>query len=330
MKEALFYEKLLGERVLCLLCPHSCNIKEGDVGICRVRRNEQGLLYVTNYAKTVTINIDPIEKKPLYHFYPNSSILSLGSNSCNLSCDFCQNYTISQMESETIVITPEQLLKLCRQKNIDSVAYTYTEPITWYEYVLESAKLLKENGIKTVLISNGYINEKPLLHLLPYIDAMNIDLKGMSDTFYQNLCKGTLQPVLESIKIAAANCHLEVTNLLIPKQNDSIDDLNKLTDFIADVNKDIPVHFSRYYPQYQRDTEPTSYTTLQTAYEIAKRKLSYVYLGNILTETETNTYCPNCNTLLIERNSFNAHIFNLKGNKCANCSHQIYGQFNPT
>lgn len=328
MKEALFYEKLAGKSVDCKLCPHSCRIKDGGVGFCKVRTNQAGILYTTNYANTVTVNLDPIEKKPLYHFHPKSEILSLGSNSCNLTCDYCQNYTISQYEAKTLEISPEKLLNLCLKDEIIMVAFTYTEPVTWYEYVLETAKLLSLNSIKTVFVTNGFINQEPLVELLPYIDAMNIDLKAMTDDFYKDLCSGSLEPVLNTIKTAYKHCHIEITNLIIPGENDRDKEIEALVDFIAEIDINIPLHFSRYFPQFQRSTSPTPITTMETAKAIAKKKLNYVYLGNILTDSDTNTHCPNCNALLIERNHYQTQIVNLINNKCSTCLTEIYGIFN--
>ena len=323
MKEALFYTKLKDHKVRCDLCPHNCIIASENIGICRVRTNIDGVLYTNNHGKTITISIDPMEKKPLYHFYPGKRILSIGSNSCNLSCSFCQNYQSSQLEVPTIEITPELILDKCRSHNCDFVAFTYTEPTTWFEFVLDSSKLLEENGIGTVMVTNGFINQEPLQELLPYIDAMNIDLKAFDDKFYRSICNGTLQPVLETIKTASKQCHIEITNLIITDENDSEKQINDLVDFVADLNPEIPLHFSRYYPTYKMENPPTSVSKLEMAKEIAEKKLKFVYLGNIV--TERSTYCSNCNHLLISRD------FPLKNEitdgKCPSCGHKIYGSF---
>lgn len=327
MKEARYYRKEANQKVKCLLCPHFCLISQEGTGICRTRKNEKGFLYALNYGKTVSLSLDPIEKKPLYHYYPGKDILSLGSNSCNLRCDFCQNYSISQMECKTLDLSIRSLLELCIKHKVPNVAFTYTEPLTWYEYVLEASQLLAENNIKTVLVTNGYINPEPLEELLPTVDAMNIDLKGMSDDFYRNYCCGTLQPVLETIKRAFSKCHIEITNLLIPGENDSDAAISDLISFIAEISESIPLHFSRYFPHYKRHTPPTSGKTLETAYRKAKERLNHVYIGNFYTENEANTYCPNCESLLIQRRTYNILNHNLKGNLCGNCSKVIYGKF---
>ncbi len=328
MKEAKCYQKISGERVKCLLCPIECVISDEDLGRCRGRKNVNGVLYAINYGRTVTLCNDPIEKKPLYHFFPGTEILSLGSNSCNLSCDFCQNHSISQSFADTYELSPQQLLTLCREKSVKAVAFTYTEPITWYEYVLDASVLLKENNIRTVMISNGYINKEPLEQLLPYIDAMNIDLKGISEAFYQKLCGASLAPVLDTINRVYTKAHLEITNLLIPGANDSEQMIESIIDFIASIDVNIPLHFSRYYPQYLRLTPPTSYQTLEYAYDKAKEKLNYVYLGNMITDDGKNSYCPDCKSLLIARNEGKVIIKGFESNHCIKCGKGIYGIFN--
>ena len=323
MKEALYYKKLSDQKVQCLLCPHFCVIPIGENGKCNGRKNIEGKLYSTNYAETITISLDPMEKKPLYHFFPGEQVLSIGPNSCNFSCKFCQNYTSSQQKTHTIEITPGKLLDLCKQHLCMFVSFTYTEPFTWFEFVLEASKLLQENRIKTNMVTNGFVNPEPLKELLPYIDAMNIDLKSMDDEFYRNICDGRLQPVLETIKTASQKCHLEVTNLLITGENDSEEQIRKLVDFMAEVNPEIPLHFSRYFPTYKMSNPPTPISHLKKAQEIAEEKLCYVYVGNVITEKDT--HCPNCNHLLISR-SHTMECDIMQG-KCPSCGHKIYGVF---
>lgn len=323
MKEAKHYIKIKNEHVQCKLCPHECIISPQNVGICRVRKNIEGVIYSTNYGKTMSLSIDPIEKKPLFHFYPGEQIISIGPNACNLSCKFCQNYRSSQQKVPTTAVTSGKILELCKNHLSKFVAFTYTEPTTWFEFVLDTAKLLQENGIKTVMVTNGYINQKPLEELLPYIDAMNIDLKSMQNDFYKNICNATLKPVLDTIRTAAKKCHIEITNLLVTEHNDSDEQIQKVTDFIAQVNKDIPVHFSRYFPMYKMDDPPTPIQRLNKAKQIAEQKLSYVYLGNIHTKKDTN--CPKCGFKLIKR-GFTSSI-DLIGNQCPQCGHEIYGKF---
>lgn len=321
MKEALFYRKLSSNKVQCLLCPHYCVIAEGDLGLCRGKKNIDGKLYAINYGETVTISVDPIEKKPLYHFLPGSKILSIASNSCNFNCMFCQNYHISQFETQTYHITPDIIINYCKKYNINEVAFTYTEPITWYEFILDTSKELKKHNIKSVMVTNGFINQEPLKKLLPYIDAMNIDLKAMSDDFYKRLCNGRLKPVLETIKTSFQYTHIEITNLIITDENDSEEMIKKLIDFVASINKNIPLHFSKYYPTYKMHNPPTLESTLYMAKELAKNKLNYVYLGNIL--ADNNTYCPNCKKVIIKRN-FNVEI-KITNGFCNYCNEKIYG-----
>jgi len=323
MIEAKYYKKLPLGKVQCLLCPHYCVIAQDDIGLCRGKKNIDGKLYATNYGKTVTLAIDPIEKKPLYHFMPGSKILSIASNSCNFTCSYCQNYHISQDDVATYDITPQSLLELCKKHNINSIAFTYTEPITWYEFILDTAKYFKENGLQTVMVTNGFINIEPLSELIKDIDAMNIDLKSMNDDFYKDICNGKLVPILDVIKFAYGKTHLEITNLLITGENDNEENISALIDFVASVSSKIPIHFSKYYPAYKMMNSPTPDSTLFSARDLAKGKLDYVYLGNIY--ADSNTYCPKCGEVVIQRNR-EIKSFIIDG-KCPACGHNIYGVF---
>ncbi|HPR17554.1 MAG TPA: AmmeMemoRadiSam system radical SAM enzyme [Candidatus Cloacimonadota bacterium] len=324
MFEAKYYTKLTDSKVQCRLCPHFCVIAPDDFGKCHSRQNIDGTLYATNYGKTISLNLDPMEKKPLYHFFPGSQILSLGANSCNFSCKFCQNYTSSQQRIDTYNITPQEIITLCHSHKTNFLAFTYTEPFTWFEFILTIAPVLKENGIKIVMVTNGYINPAPLQELLPYIDAMNIDLKSMDEKFYHHICGGSLQPVLETIRLSAkAGCHLEITNLLITGENDSVENITRLIDFMVSVDPEIPLHFSRYFPTFEMTNSPTPQPTLEMAKRLASEKLSYVFLGNVV--TDYNTYCPRCKSLLIERN-YKLKIHLIDGH-CPSCGKKIYGEF---
>ncbi len=322
-KEVMYYKRLPNQKVQCELCPHYCVILPDDRGLCRGRKNIDGKLYAINYGKTVSLNSDPVEKKPLYHFLPGSNVISLGPNSCNFSCDFCQNYTISQFDAPTYEITPQDIVSLCRNNSVELVAFTYTEPITWYEFVLEASRLLKSQNIKTIMVSNGFINQEPLKELLKVIDAVNVDFKSIDENFYQSLCKGHVNPVLESIQTFNEHCHVEITNLLIPGKNDSDHHIRELAKMIASINREIPLHFSKYFPHYKMTTNPTPDATLYHAKEIASEYIDYIYLGNILTTNDT--HCPNCDKLLIKRNYRAATT--IHENKCPNCGHYIYGVF---
>lgn len=322
MKEALYYEKLEEKGVKCLLCPNNCTLQDGKIGICMGRQNIDGTLYAINYAETTSLNIDPIEKKPLYHFYPSRWILSIAGNSCNLKCVFCQNWTISQRKCQTKTLPPEELVKIAIREKSIGVSYTYTEPLVWYEYVLDSAKLIRKAGLVNVMVSNGYINEEPLRELLPWIDAWNIDLKGINEDFYKKNCKGKLQPVLDTIKIVAnSQSHLEITNLIIPSLNDSDKDIEELVNWIAELDEYIPLHLSAYHPDYNLNIESTPRKTLERAYNIAKKKLKYVFVGNIFIPDTSNTYCPNCNNLLIKRSGFFTQIIGIDDDRCAQCGY---------
>ncbi|MDP8260571.1 MAG: AmmeMemoRadiSam system radical SAM enzyme [Candidatus Gygaella obscura] len=282
MKEARFYKVLAGDKVQCELCPHFCLLESGATGSCRVRKNINGKLFTLNYAKISSFALDPIEKKPLYHFHPKEYILSVGSAGCNFECAFCQNWTISQETSNLKETTSEFLIQQAKSNKSFGIAYTYNEPFIWYEFVFDTARLAKKEGLKNVLVTNGFVNQKPLEEMLQFIDAMNIDLKSMDEGFYQDICKGSLNPVLDTIKKSAQVCHVELTNLVIPGLNDKEDYFCKLRDWVFDnLGADIVVHLSRYFPCYKMDIGPTSLETLKIAQGIIQKKLKYVYLGNV-------------------------------------------------
>lgn len=319
-EEALFWEKREDGKIQCLLCPVGCVIAEGKVGVCMGRKNEGGTLYAANHGRLVSIAIDPIEKKPLYHFHPGTQILSTGPNGCNMSCQQCQNWTISQEESPTEFVTPEDLVRIASKENSVGIAYTYTEPLIWYEYVLDTAKIARQNNLANVLVTNGYIHEEPLKQLLPHIDAMNVDLKSMDDDFYRKICKAKLPPVLRAIELAHQNkIHVEITNLLIPTLNDSEEQIQELVDFVVGLSDRIPLHFSRYFPCYQMDLPPTPIQSLQNAFLLAKRKLKYVFIGNAYIPNTSNTHCPQCSNLLVKRNGYHTAVVGIKDQKCGNC-----------
>ncbi|QSQ08280.1 Pyruvate formate-lyase 1-activating enzyme [Koleobacter methoxysyntrophicus] len=324
MKEALFWETAEDGRVKCFLCPHNCLISEGKSGFCRQRKNVKGKLYTLNYGRVSSYGVDPIEKKPLYHFYPGSLIFSLGTLGCNFRCRFCQNWQIAQVEDGPAVgITPERAAELARSfKGNIGIAYTYSEPLIWYEYVLETARLAKQKGLKNVLVTNGFVNEKPLKDLLPYIDAMNIDVKGFTREFYKEYIKGDLSPVIETVERASKECHVEITTLLIPGLNDSEEDIRALSRWLGSLKRDIPLHLTRYFPNYKMDLPPTPVETMKKAREIAAAELDYVYLGNIRNEGN-NTYCPRCRTLLIERTGTVKFQGLSQNGKCSNCGREI-------
>jgi pyruvate formate lyase activating enzyme len=283
MKEALYYEKLDAKRVRCRLCPAGCVIGEGKRGSCGVRVNSMGALYTEVYGKTTGIALDPIEKKPLYHYHAGESILSIGTRGCNLHCDFCQNWHISQkLDAPTQNITSEDIVERAKKSGSFGIAYTYNEPFIWYEFVLDTAKLAGAAGLENVLVTNGYVNMEPLEEMLPHIGAMNIDLKSFNEDFYEKICGGRLKPVLDVIKRSVRSCHVELTNLIIPTLNDSEDDIRKMVGWISEnAGPDVPLHFSRYFPCCRMGLPPTPVSTLRMAERIAREKLRYVHLGNV-------------------------------------------------
>lgn len=283
MKEALFYTKIEENTVKCSLCPHFCVIRDGGTGFCGVRKNKGGTLYTANYGRVSSMALDPVEKKPLYHFHPGEFILSVGTVGCNLSCLFCQNWSIAkEVGAPTEPATSQELVKRAKELGSFGIAYTYNEPFIWYEFVYETAQLAKKEGLANVLVTNGYVTPEPLEQLLPYIDAMNIDIKSIEDDFYKKVCSGRVAEVLETVRVSAKRCHVELTNLIIPTLNDSDGNFQKLTDWIYEnVGPDVPLHFSRYFPCYKMTLPPTPKEILMRAECIAKKKLNHVYLGNI-------------------------------------------------
>lgn len=327
MHEALFYKQLTDKKVKCLLCPHHCSIRDGDRGICRVRTNMDGVLYSENYEKVCSVRFDPVEKKPFYHFFPGRYILSIGSVGCNLGCRFCQNWEISQtgvgeypyLKEMTV---PEAISKAEARDDSAGLAFTYNEPTVWYEYMLDIARAASEKGLRSTVITNGYINEAPLRQLMEYTHAFNVDLKSYDNDFYTRVTSSRRDPVLSTIKtIAKAGHHLELTHLVITGLNDSEEKFRDLVSWIVDeTGIDTPLHISRYFPVYKLENPATSVTTMMKFFEIAKEKLNYVYLGNLLTDDGQNTYCPDCGQKVIERSGYATYRTGLdtKG-CCSNC-----------
>lgn len=273
------------KEVQCLLCPHVCAIPEGETGLCRVRHNLDGMLQVSNYGQVTAAALDPMEKKPLKMYLPGKKIFSLGTFGCNLACGFCQNWTIAHGEAPPArYITPEEAvdkaLSYVPLGNV-GIAYTYSEPLMWFEYVLDTARLAREAGLKNILVTNGYINPRPLEELLPLIDAVNLDIKAYTEGFYHDVCKGTLKPVLKSATLFYKYCHLEITTLLIPSLNDGVEEIQGLARWIAGLDKNIPLHLSRYFPNYKMKHPPTPLETMKKAKEAAGEILAHVFLGNV-------------------------------------------------
>ena len=286
--ECRYYKKLENGRVECQLCPHHCKIANGKTGICRSRRNVNGMLVSEGYGKPCSLAIDPIEKKPLYHFHPGTKCLSIACTGCNFRCLNCQNHEISQVSSFDVGhydLTPQQVVDLCLEHHCPGIAYTYTEPLTYLEYVVDTARLAQKSGLWNVLVTAGYVCQEPLKDLLPYLDAANIDLKSFSDDIYQRISGGHLQPVLDTIlAMRDAGVWIELTNLIIPGINDDMAMIRQMCRWIADNGlADNPLHFSRFFPRYKmQNIPPTPLHTLKQAKEIALEEgIKYVYLGNV-------------------------------------------------
>ncbi len=333
MKEALFYKKLDGNKVRCFLCAHHCIIKERKRGICFVRENRDGILYSLVYGKIISMNVDPIEKKPLFHFLPTSTSFSIATVGCNFHCDHCQNFTISQYpkEHEGDIpgenVTPRAIVEAAARHGCKSISYTYTEPTIFFEFALDCAKLAHKKGIRNVFVSNGYTTPEATRVIAPYLDGNNIDLKGNND-FYKNVCGAKLEPVKETIKLMKElGVWVEVTTLIIPDHNDSEDGLKEIAGFIKSVDPFIPWHVTQFYPTYKlTDKQRTPIKTLRRAREIGfETGLKYVYEGNVPGEGGENTYCPDCKELLIKRFGFSIIEDRIKDGKCPHCGVEIKG-----
>jgi len=331
-KEALFYKKLKeGKRVQCQLCPHFCVIDNGEVGKCKVRQNMAGRLKTLVYAKPCSVAFDPIEKKPLYHFLPGQRALSVATPGCNFSCKNCQNADISQQEPEQVPhlnVTPLQLIKDAKKADAKIISYTYTEPTIFYEYMIDIAKIAKKEKIKNMTVTNGFINPKPLKELCKLLDGSNIDLKSMSPAFYEKICGGRLEPVLEAVKLMhKRGVWIELTNLIIPELNDSLYEIRKLVSWVlGELGPDVPLHFSAFYPTYKLTNYPrTDIEILKKARKIAMDAgINYVYTGNIIYDEGENTYCPRCRKPVIIRKGFQVIQNKLKDGKCP-CGEKIPG-----
>lgn len=329
--EALYYH-VTENGVQCDLCPHACSIGEGRHGICHSRVNHEGKLISEVYGLPCVLNIDPIEKKPLYHFLPGTQCLSVATTGCNLSCKNCQNFSISQCKVTDAVsspVSPQLLVQTALHHHVPSIAYTYTEPLTYYEYTLDTAIIAHENKIRNCIVSAGYINREPLKQLVPYIDAANIDLKSFDDNLYKCLNKATLQPVLNTLEtLLEHNVWLEITNLLIPSLNDSKEMLTAMCKWlVAHGFENSPLHFSRFFPMYKLENIPaTPIEKLIMAHDIARDAgMNYVYIGNVGEVSGENTYCHNCKTLLIERGGYTIIENKIVNGTCYHCNTRIPG-----
>ncbi|WP_366924842.1 AmmeMemoRadiSam system radical SAM enzyme [Metallumcola ferriviriculae] len=326
-REAAYYQPIENEQVRCLLCPHRCVISSGKTGICGVRRNRAGRLLAETYGHCASFAVDPMEKKPLYHFHPGMLIFSVGSRGCNLSCRFCQNHSLAHGQPDTHYLSPRDLVAsvLSRAPESIGIAFTYNEPLVSFEFLLEASAEAAQNNLKTVVVSNGYINNEPLQKLLPLVNAFNIDLKGYSQEYYQKFTGGKLEQVKRNI-ISAKNtgCHVEVTTLLIPGENDDPQEIERMAAWLAaEAGRDVPLHLSRYFPAHKLDSPPTPLKTMEQAYHAALKQLDFVYLGNAPELDKSSTSCPRCNTLIISRSWGKVTIENLNEDSCAVCGKEL-------
>ncbi len=330
IKEGVLFDRLQDNKVRCSVCSHRCTIGEGKVGICGTRKNINGKIHSLIYNTVSSEAVDPIEKKPLYHFLPGTLSYSLGTIGCNFSCEHCQNWNISQVELEeawTKEVTPDEAIKRALASGCKSISWTYNEPAIWHEYTYDSAVLAKKAGLKTIYVTNGYITHEALRRMAPYLDAYRVDIKSFSEDFYRNICGARLAPVLDSTKLAKEfGMHVETVTLLIPGRNDSKEEITELTRWVHDnLGENTPMHFTRFYPMYKmEDALPTPVSTLEMAYDIAKREgMRFVYTGNVPGHRYENTYCPECNTMLIDRSGFHVSAIRIKDGKCPQCGEAV-------
>lgn len=331
----MLYRTSEGQKVTCFLCHHKCEIAPSKFGICGVRQNREGKLYTLVYGETIAAHVDPIEKKPLYHFLPGTLSFSIATIGCNFRCPFCQNWQISQMSkrkdprSAGQELLPQEVVHAAKKRGCQSIAYTYTEPTIFFEYAYDTAKLAKKDGLANVFVTNGYMTRDALKTIKPYLDACNVDLKAFSENFYKKMCKAHLQPVLDSIRqMKDMDIWVEVTTLVIPGQNDSEEELTQIAHFISEVGPDIPWHISRFHPDYKyTDGSATPLDSLHRAYTIGKEEgLHYIYIGNVIGESE-GTVCPKCKRILIRRQGFYISDNKVRDGRCPFCNTLIGGIF---
>ena len=333
MKEALLYEKLEDKKVKCHLCNHYCIIPDGKRGVCQVRENRGGILYSLVYEKLIAANVDPVEKKPFFHFLPGSLSFSIATVGCNFRCKHCQNWSISQMprdkgEIQGERVPPERIVMEALRTGCESISYTYTEPTVFFEYAYETSKLAKEKGLKNLFVTNGYMSKETLQLIAPYLDGANVDLKSANEAFYKEICGASLHPVLENIQtMRKLGIWVEVTTLVIPTLNDSEEELRTIARLLRDIEPSIPWHVTAFHPNYKLlHLPPTARSVLKRAREIGLSEgLKYVYSGNIPGDEGENTYCWNCHKILIRRWGFKVLENHIKESKCPHCGARIDG-----
>ena len=332
--EAMFYEKLPGQAVVCELCPRSCRVADGQRGWCGVRVNRKGLYKTLVYGKIGPPHIDPIEKKPLYHYLPGTTAFSVATAGCNFECKFCQNWEISQARPENLLaadLPPARLVAIAKARKVPTLAFTYNEPIIFYEYAHDSARLARAAGVGSVIISNGFIEEKPMRRLCQHLTAVKVDFKAYRDKFYREVCRGRLQPVLNTMKLCRTiGIHLEMVVLIVPTLNDTDAELKDMAKWIVDnLGPDVPLHFSRFRPMYRlKNLPPTPIKTLERAHKIARDAgIHYVYLGNVPFHAASSTYCPKCGKLLIKRIGYHVRENHVGQGACPKCKTKVPGIF---
>ena len=332
LHEANFYEPLAGGRVRCTLCPHGCNVADKGRGYCRVRENRGGKYYTLIYGRPCSIHLDPIEKKPFFHVYPGAKAYSIATVGCNFACKFCQNWDISQASPEDVkpsFQSPEDIAGAAKKSGARAIAYTYTEPVIFQEYMHDCAAAGKKAGIESVMVSNGFITAEALKPLFPLLKAVKIDFKSFSDSFYADVCEGRLQPVLDTLKrLAGSGVWYEIVVLLVPSLNDSADEVKRMSAWIVkELGVNVPVHFSRFHPMYKmRNIAPTPEDTLRRAYQIASGEgINFVYIANVPGDEHQNTVCPFCKAMLIRRYQYSILENNISGGLCKSCKKPIPG-----
>jgi len=335
IKEAMLYNTLADKKVSCYLCHHHCQIVPSKFGVCGVRENREGKLYTHVYGEVIAAHVDPIEKKPLYHFMPGTTSFSIATIGCNFRCPFCQNWEISQVSKKDnkglagYNLAPEDVVREAKGHRCQSISYTYTEPTIFFEYAYDSAKLARKEGLANIFVTNGYMTSEALETIQPYLDACNVDLKAFREETYKKVCHARLEPVLESIRLMKKlNIWVEITTLVVPEMNDGEEELEDIARFIAGVSPDIPWHISRFHPDYKyTHTRATPLETLRKAYSLGKKAgLRYIYVGNVLGEQE-DMLCPNCQKPLIRRTGFFVEENKVKNSHCPFCGTQIAGVF---
>ncbi len=320
--EPLFFKKETNNEISCSLCPHRCRLKPGGRGICGVRTNHQGEMELPYAGCVSAIAMDPVEKKPLFHFYPGSQVFSVGFYGCSFSCPFCQNFSISQHYSTDRIISPEDLVKFAMEREAGMIAYTYNEPTVHIEYIIECSKQAKEKSMKNVIVTNGHLNKEPAEMLFGYMDAANIDLKSINPEFYRKEIKGNLEPVKETISIASGLSHVEVTTLVIPGKNDSDEEIEQIAVFLSGIDENIPLHLSAYYPTYKYSIPSTPSSRIFDLVKIARTHLKYVYPGNVGNDA-SDTLCGKCHSVLIERRGYSVRVRNGDRARCDTCGEAL-------